>query len=70
LIEERQPLPRCEVTAVAPRNGSFAVKVSIPGSHPTMVTGFSTEPAATAWMANHTREVAEGNSLRRRLKKI
>jgi hypothetical protein len=48
------------------RDGSFAVKVQIPDNHPTMVTGFATEPAAAAWIANHKQEVANGNSLRRR----
>jgi hypothetical protein len=47
-------------------DGSFGVKVSIPDTHPTMVTEFATEVAAEAWVKNHKQQVALGNSLRRR----
>jgi hypothetical protein len=47
-------------------DGSFVVKVSIPDTFPTTVTGFGTEAAAAAWIANHKKEIANGNSLRRR----
>jgi hypothetical protein len=40
-----------EVVALAA--GGFGVKVSIPDSHPTMVTAFATAEAAEAWIASH-----------------
>ena len=51
---------------VRQRDGSFGVKVTIPDTHPTVVTGFETEAGAEAWIAKHKREVASGNTLRRR----
>jgi hypothetical protein len=44
--------------------GSWAAEVSIPGSAPTMVSGFSTAAAADAWISAHKAHVATG--LRRR----
>jgi hypothetical protein len=38
-------------------NGSFAVEVSIPNSHPTRVSLFKTEADAEAWIAEHQRRV-------------
>jgi hypothetical protein len=38
-------------------NGSFAVEVSIPDSHPTKVSPFRTEADAEAWIAEHQRRV-------------
>jgi hypothetical protein len=51
---------------IVQQDGSFAVKVTIPGSHPTMVTGFASKASAQAWMASHKRQVATGNDLRLR----
>ena len=34
-------------------DGSFGVEVSIPDSHPTVVTPFASEEAAEAWIASH-----------------
>ncbi len=38
-------------------NGSFAVEVSIPDSHPTRVSMFKTEADAEAWIEEHRRRV-------------
>jgi hypothetical protein len=37
--------------------GLFGVEVSIPDSHPTMVSTFKTEADADAWIAEHRRRV-------------
>jgi hypothetical protein len=52
---------------IIPRaDGGFGVEVTIPNSHPTMVTGFATEAAAEAWVARHKEGVSTGTSLRRK----
>ena len=40
-------------------DGSFGIEVSIPDSHPTMVTPFASEADAEAWIADHQRRVEE-----------
>jgi len=37
--------------------GAFGVRVSIPDTSPTMVSGFNTEAAAEAWIASHKSRV-------------
>jgi hypothetical protein len=37
--------------------GGFGVKVSIPDTNPTMVSGFDTVAAAEAWIASHKSRV-------------
>ncbi len=37
--------------------GGFGVRVSIPDTSPTMVSGFDTEAAAEAWVASHKSRV-------------
>ncbi|HXE27178.1 MAG TPA: hypothetical protein VN656_01625 [Stellaceae bacterium] len=41
-------------------DGKFAVEVSIPGSHPTKITGLDTQAAAEAWIERHRAQVATG----------
>lgn len=41
-------------------DGTFAVEVAIPGTHPTKVTGLDTEAAAEAWIERHRAQVATG----------
>ena len=38
-------------------NGSFAVEVTIPDSHPAKVSPFASEADAEAWIADHRRRV-------------
>jgi hypothetical protein len=47
-------------------DGGYGVVVTIPDTPPARVTGFGTRAAAEAWIANHQKEIANGNSLRRR----
>jgi predicted metal-dependent hydrolase len=42
---------------IAFEDGSFGVEVSIPDSHPTIVTTFASEQDAEAWIAGHRRRV-------------
>ena len=46
---------RYEVVALGA--GAFGVRVSIPDTSPTMVSGFNTEAAAEAWIASHKSRV-------------
>ena len=63
--KEQHPHAGATYQLVHREDGGFGVKVTIPESHPAMVTGFATEAAAEAWMARHKQEIASGNSLRR-----
>jgi hypothetical protein len=45
-------------------DGTFAVEVTIPGSHPTKVTGLDTQAAAEAWIERHKTQIATGTILR------
>jgi hypothetical protein len=45
-------------------DGKFAVEVTIPGSHPTKVTGLDTQAAAEAWIERHKTQIATGTILR------
>jgi len=44
-------------------DGNFGVEVSIPDASPVTVTGFATEKLASAWVANHQRQIAGGAML-------
>ena len=46
-------------------DGGFTVTVSIPGSHPTRVSGFACEADAVAWSVKHKERVDRGEPLRR-----
>src|SRR5262249_25957281 len=39
---------------------TYGVEVSIPGSHPTLVTGLATKEAANSWIARHQEQIASG----------
>ena len=45
--------------------GGFGVEVSIPETHATMVSGFSDETAAMAWVEKHKEQVRAGGALSR-----
>ena len=53
--------PHAEATyRVVPfEEGSFAVEVCIPDSHPTRVSPFKTEADAEAWISTHKQRVAD-----------
>jgi hypothetical protein len=44
--------------------GGFGVKVSIPDTSPTMVSGFATEAAAEAWIVTHKSRVQAQSQLK------
>jgi hypothetical protein len=46
-------------------DGSFGIEVTIPGTHPTLVTSFASEDAAALWIAKHQAQIAGGNARRR-----
>ena len=45
---------------------SYGVEVTIPGTLPTIVSGFATEIAAVDWAAQHKDGVARGVTFRRK----
>lgn len=51
--------PHAEATyrVIPVDDGSFAIEVSIPDSHPTTVSKFTTEADAEAWIAEHRQRV-------------
>jgi hypothetical protein len=56
--------PHAEATyrVIPLEDGSFGVEVSIPQSHPTRVSTFSTQADAEAWIAEHRRRVQSQTS--------
>jgi hypothetical protein len=46
--------------------GAFGVDVAIPDTHPTMVTGFSCQQAAEAWIANHEQQVRSNSTFQKK----
>jgi hypothetical protein len=55
-----QTHPHADATyrIVSQKDMSFGVEVSIPGTHPTLVTGLATEQDAAAWIDKHKQRVA------------
>jgi hypothetical protein len=49
--------------------GGFGVKVSIPDTNPTTVSGFDTEAAAEAWIASHKSRIQAQSKAGRFLRK-
>ena len=66
-MENQHPHTGATYRMISQQDGTYGVEVRIPGKHPTLVTSFATEEAAKAWVTRHQSEVAEGNSLRRKL---
>ena len=66
-MENQHPHTGATYRMISQQDGTYGVEVRIPGTHPTLVTGFATEDAAKAWVTRHQSEVAEGNSLRLKL---
>jgi hypothetical protein len=58
---------RYEVVALGA--GGFGVKVSIPDTNPTMVSGFDTEAEAEAWVASHKSRVEAQSQLKTRFRR-
>jgi hypothetical protein len=60
------PHPHAEAAyrVLALGGNHFAVEVSIPGSHPTKVTGLDSQAAAEAWIERHKEQVATGTIAR------
>lgn len=47
---------------------TFAVGVTIPGTHSVNVPGFASKELANSWVANHKCEIAAGNLERAKLR--
>jgi len=66
-MEKEHPHAGATYQVIPQSDGGFGVEVTIPNTHPTMVTGFATAEAATAWAAKHKDGIDAGNSLRRKM---
>ena len=55
--ERRHPHAEATYCVISLDNGSFAVEVTVPDTHPTKVSMFKTEADAEAWIAEHKRRV-------------
>jgi hypothetical protein len=47
--------------------GSFVVEVTLPEAPQVNVTGFTTQDAADAWIAQHEQQIATGTVMRAKL---
>jgi hypothetical protein len=56
------PHPHAEATyRLMPLNdGTFAIEVAIPGTHPTKITGLESQARAEAWIDRHKQQIATG----------
>jgi hypothetical protein len=49
---------------LAQDNGTYNVEVAVPGSAVVTISEFKTEAAASAWIADHERQIAQGTLAR------
>ena len=59
-MAKEHPHAGATYSVISLKDMTYGVEVVIPGSHPTMVTSFTTEQKAEAWIADHKRRVEEG----------
>ena len=64
-MEKAHPHAEATYRVMPLDGGAFGVEVVIPDTHPTMVTGFNSQQAAEAWIANHEQQVRSGSSFSR-----
>jgi hypothetical protein len=64
-MENSHPHSGATYRTIRQAAGSFGIEVTIPGTHPTLVTSFSSEDTAALWIAKHQAQIAEGNAFRR-----
>jgi hypothetical protein len=66
-MEPRHPYSDATYRVIRQPDRSFGVEVTIPETHPTRVSSFTTEADAEAWIVAHKKRVANlGNSGRSR----
>jgi hypothetical protein len=63
-MENRHPHADASYEIIQQSDGSFGVKVSIPDTSPTTVTGFATRDSAIAWASKHKEGVGRGVPLK------
>jgi hypothetical protein len=57
-MSQRHPHADARYRVVGCADRTFGVEVTIPDTHPTTVTSFTTEADAEAWIAAHKQRVA------------
>ena len=63
-----KPHPHAEATysVFQQDDKTFGVRVTIPDTYPTTVSGFATQALADAWVADHRQKALSGESIKRR----
>lgn len=62
-MTQRHPHADARYRVIHRDDRTFGVEVTIPDSHPTTVTSFTTEGDAEAWIAAHKQRVADRAAL-------
>ena len=58
-MSQRHPHADAQYRVVRRADQTFGVEVTIPETHPTTVTSFTTEADAEAWISTHKQRVAD-----------
>jgi hypothetical protein len=59
-MAKEHPHADASYRVVPQKDMTYGVEVAVPGSYPALVTSFTTEQNAEAWIAKHKRRVTEG----------
>jgi hypothetical protein len=63
-LDQQHPHLGATYKTVAQDNGTYNVEVTIPGSAVVTISKFKTEAAASAWIADHERQITQGTLAR------
>jgi len=63
-LDRQHPHLGATYKTVAQDNGTYNVEVTIPGSAVVTISKFKTEAAASAWIADHERQINQGTLAR------
>ena len=66
-MDKQHPHFGATYKTVVQANGTFDVEVTVPGSAVVVVSKFKTDAAASAWITDHQREIAQGTLARANL---
>lgn len=66
-MDKQHPHFGATYKTVVQTNGTFDVEVTVPGSAVVVISKFKTEAAASAWITDHQREIAQGTLARANL---
>ncbi len=67
-MAQRHPHADATYRIVRQKDRAYGVEVAIPACSPAMVTSFTTQETAEAWIAEHKRQAESGPTFPRRLR--